>query len=114
MTDLSSNELFEVKYNTNITFTKDISSATMKIFLVMCGAGSYWTEHFYYFFHNAWNNVASNYNGNGLSSGTYWIVSRTITVTLKDIKSGDIVSFCNNGDKTSSRLNSLTCIITEN
>ena len=86
----------------------------MKIFLVMCGAGSYWTEHFYYFFHNVWNDVASNYNGNGISSGTYWVVSKTITATLKDIKSGDTVSFRNSGSKTSSRLNSLTCIITEN
>ena len=107
---LSTNEAFKVASN-SIVFLKNISKATLKLHAKLCGAGSYWTAYLDYALNSNWKNIASNYNGNGLSSGTYWTVSKDISIPLTNIKAGDKIAFRSRTNKTSCRLISMTCVL---
>lgn len=110
LVNLSTNEAFKVESN-SIVFLKNISKATLKLHAKLCGAGSYWTAYLDYALNSNWENIASNYNGNGLSSGTYWTVSKDISIPLTNIKAGDKIAFRSRTNKTSCRLISMTCVL---
>ena len=108
--NLSTNEAFKVESN-SIVFLKNISKATLKLHAKLCGAGSYWTAYLDYALNSNWENIASNYNGNGLSSGTYWTVSKNISIPLTNIKAGDKIAFRTRTNKDGCRLISMTCVL---
>ena len=112
LVNLSTNKAFKIESN-SIVFLKSISKATLKLHVKLCGAGSYWTAYLDYAFNSDWKNIASNYNGNGLSSGTYWTVSKNISIPLTNIKAGYKIAFRSRADKSSSRLISMTCVMVE-
>lgn len=110
LVSLLTNKVFKVESN-SIVFLKSISKATLKLHVKLCGAGSYWTAYLDYALNSNWKNIASNYNGNGLSSGTYWTVSKDISIPLTNIKAGDKIAFRSRTNKTSCRLISMTCVL---
>ena len=110
LVNLSTNKAFKVE-NNSIIFLKNISKTTLKLSVKLCGAGSYWTAYLDYALNSNWKNIASNYNGQGLSSGTYWVVDKNISIPLTDVKVGDKIAFRCRTNKSSCRLISMTCVL---